>query len=47
LRGGVPFEMAFHGHALAAEEKHALAIILLELDGARFDWHRFDWIKND
>jgi hypothetical protein len=47
LRGGVPFHIAFPGaHGLHAEEKHALAIVLMELDGGRFDWQAMSWMES-
>jgi hypothetical protein len=47
LRGGVPFHIAFHGvETLHDDERFALAIVLLELDGARFNWDRMEWVEN-
>jgi hypothetical protein len=47
LRGGVPFHIAFPSAAwLTPEEQHALAIVLLELEGGRFDWDSLSWMEN-
>lgn len=44
LRGGVPFHIAFpNAGYLAAEEQHALAIVLMELEGGDFDWNTMRW----
>jgi len=41
LRGGVPFHIAFKGVLdLYDDERYAIEIILMELDGADFDWNR-------
>lgn len=46
LRGGVPFSIAFpNADYLNAEEQHALAIVLMELEGGRFDWNAMNWME--
>lgn len=48
MRGGVPFHIAFpSATSLHASEKHALALVLQELDGGNFDWNRMNWVGSD
>jgi len=46
LKGGVPFHIAFPGATwLTASESHALAVVLLELEGATFNWDSMSWVE--
>lgn len=47
LKNGVPFTIAFGVTDMASHERHAMAIVFSELEGATFNWQTWAWEKQD
>jgi hypothetical protein len=40
VKGGIPFDLAF---SLDEVTRAAFCIVLSEMEGSKFDWHRMDF----
>jgi hypothetical protein len=48
VKNGVPFDIAFGtGIELDAIERSAIAIIISEFEGGKFNWNNLSWEKQD